>query len=323
MKIAPVDLAGLARLIISPECRSIGILTGAGVSVASGIPDFRSPGGMYDSLQPDLITASPAERALMFQDPTYVVSWDIFHNNQFPYLEVRRPFILGTREETWKATIAHRFAELLHTKTQKLTRVYTQNIDGLDRQCKKIPQEKIVSVHGSIAEATCENCGHQADFDQFCDAIRSNIKDIYKQDAQAPETSTPILCTKCQLPFVKPRTVLFGRSLPSEFFECVQEDLPSMDLLIVAGTSLVVSPANSIVYSVPDTTVRAVINREPVGADLGIDYSVNAKRDFFARGNCDEVFLELMEHLGWTDELVAILDILPPSSASLVRQTTG
>jgi NAD-dependent deacetylase sirtuin 2 len=320
MKIAPVDLAGLACLILSPECQSIGILTGAGVAVASGIPDFRSPGGMYETLRPGLITASKAEKALLFQDPTYVVSWNIFRNNQFPYLEVRRPFILGTREETWKATIAHRFAELLHTKANKLTRVYTQNIDGLDRQCKKIPPERIVSVHGSIAEVCCENCNHQADFDEFCDAVQFNIKDIYKLDAQDPETSTPILCTKCQLPLVKPRTVLFGRSLPSEFFERIQEDLPLMDLLIVAGTSLVVSPANSVIYSVRDTAIRVVVNREPVGAELGIDYSVNTERDFFAKGNCEEVFLELIQHLGWMDDLVAILDVLPPSSASLVRQ---
>ena len=84
---------------------------------------------------------------------------------------------------------------------------------------------------------------------------------------------------------MKPRTVLFGRSLPSEFFERIQEDLPLVDLLIVAGTSLVVSPANSVVFSVPDTTIRVVVNREPVGAELGVDYSVNAKRDFFANGN--------------------------------------
>jgi NAD-dependent deacetylase sirtuin 2 len=322
MRITPVDLAGLARLILSPECQSIGILTGAGVSVASGIPDFRSPGGMYETLRPALITASKAERALMSQDPTYVVSWNIFRNNQFPYLEVRRPFILGTREETWKATIAHRFAELLHTKTHKLTRVFTQNIDGIDRQCKNIPPERIVSVHGSIAEVCCENCNHQADFDEFCDAVQSNIKDIYKLDPQAPETSTHILCTKCQLPLVKPRTVLFGRSLPSEFFERIQDDLPTMDLLIVAGTSLMVSPANSVVYSVPDTTVRVVVNREPVGAELGIDYSAKPKRDFFLEGNCDAVFLELIQHLGWLDDLAAIVDVLPASSARLVRQAT-
>ena len=128
--IFPKDLAGLARFILSPECKSICMLSGAGVSCASGIPDFRSPGGMYDTLQPGLITATKEERALMSLDPTYVVEKNMFLANSFPYLEVRRTFILGTESKKWKATIAHRFAELLHTKTGKLTRVYTHRRTG-------------------------------------------------------------------------------------------------------------------------------------------------------------------------------------------------
>jgi NAD-dependent SIR2 family protein deacetylase len=80
----PVDIASLARYILSPDCQSIALLTGAGVSVASGIPDFRSPGGMYDTLRPDLITCSTHERLLLERDPTYVVSWEIFQANSFP-----------------------------------------------------------------------------------------------------------------------------------------------------------------------------------------------------------------------------------------------
>jgi NAD-dependent SIR2 family protein deacetylase len=95
---------------LHPDCRNIALLTGAGVSVASGIPDFRSPGGMYDTLKPELLTATSHQKRLMERDPTYVVSWDVFQHNACPYLEVRRPFILGTRDQTWKATIAHRFA---------------------------------------------------------------------------------------------------------------------------------------------------------------------------------------------------------------------
>jgi NAD-dependent deacetylase sirtuin 2 len=62
----------------------------------------------------------------------------------------------------------------------------------------------------------------------------------------------------------------------------MQEDMPGIDLLIVAGTSLVVSPANSIVRAVPDTTVRVIVNREPVGAELGIVYNEHTQttRDF-------------------------------------------
>jgi NAD+-dependent protein deacetylase sirtuin 2 len=314
----PVDIASLARYILSPDCQSIALLTGAGVSVASGIPDFRSPGGMYDTLRPDLITCSKYERLLMEGDPTYVVSWDIFQANAFPYLEVRRPFILGTQRRQWKATIAHRFAELLHVKTNKLTRVYTQNIDGLDRQCVLIPDDKIVSVHGTISKASCEDCGTEMDFESFCGEVSRNIKDIYKVDPDAPETSTPVLCRTCEKPLVKPSTVLFGRNLPDEFWNCARKDMPSLDLLLVAGTSLVVAPANCLVYNSAENAKRVVINLDPVGQELGIDYSnSNDSRDLFLQGPCDDIFLELIQELGWLDDLN--VDTLPESSAKLVE----
>jgi len=81
---------------------------------------------MYDTLKPQLITATEKERSLMEHDPSFVVEKNMFFQNQFPYLEVRRPFILGTAEKRWKPTISHRFAELLHTKTGKLSREYTE-----------------------------------------------------------------------------------------------------------------------------------------------------------------------------------------------------
>lgn len=322
-----MDIAGLARFILSPECNSITILTGAGVSVASGIPDFRSPGGMYATLRPELLTAPSWQQQLMAREPTNVVHWDIFQDNAFPYLEVRRPFILGTRNHQWKATIAHRFAELLYTKTKtttksksKLTRVYTQNIDGLQHQCDELPLEKIVNVHGTISEASCEGCGHDMDFDTFCDKVQSNIKDIYNIDSgAAPSKSTPIVCPNCNKALVKPRTVLFGRSLPSEFFERIQEDLPTCDLLMIAGTSLVVSPANSLVYQVPQHTIRVVINDEPVGHELGIDYGPTPQRDFFAQGECETFFLNLIEELGWLQDLKSKMDKLPPQSAERLQ----
>ena len=305
-------LAGVAKFIMSPECKSIAVLTGAGCSVAAGIPDFRSPGGLYSTLQPEKITATPQQRAAMTRDPMSVVMREMFFANALPYLEVRRPFILGTRERTWQATAAHRFMELLHVHTGKLTRVYTQNIDGLDFQCEDLPTELIVPVHGSIGRVACESCGHEVDFNSFCDDVSRSIKDIYNVDDAAPPESTPIACASCSKPTVKPTTVLFGSELPAEFFTKSAEDLPQVDLLIVAGTSLVVSPANSVVYRVPETAVRLIVNDEPVGAELGVDYGPDAKRDVFARGECDAVFLELMRHLSWLQHLD--VDQLPEAS---------
>ena len=210
-------------------------------------------------------------------------------------------------------------AELLHTKTKKLTRIYTQNIDGLDRQCEEIPSNKIVCVHGSIAQVSCEGCHEDMDLTAFCEQVREKIKDIYHPD-QGPPTSSPIPCPHCCQALVKPKTVLFGRSLPEEFFVRAHEDLPTLDLLIVAGTSLVVSPANSLVYQVPDSTIRVVVNAEPVGRELGINYNSGdgSGRDFFAQGNCDQVFLDLIKELGWYDDLKLKKHLLPPKSQDLL-----
>ena len=97
MRLASRDVQGVAAYLSSDACQRVVVLTGAGVSCAAGIPDFRSPGGMYDTLRPELITATPQERAAMTRDPTCVVLKDMFLQNQFPYHEVRRPFILDTR----------------------------------------------------------------------------------------------------------------------------------------------------------------------------------------------------------------------------------
>ena len=144
-------------------------------------------------------------------------------------------------------------------------------------------------------------------------------RNIYKVDPNAPKESSPIFCENCGEPFVKPSTVPFGRPLPSEFFENVSGDLASLDLLIYAGISLVVLPANQFVFSVPDDTVRVVVDVNPVGSKLGVDYSPNPKRDFLAQGPCDQVFLDLITVLGWLDDLKAKRDLLPEASVKLIE----
>jgi NAD-dependent deacetylase sirtuin 2 len=160
------------------------------------------------------------------------------------------------------------------------------------------------------------------ELDTFCDEVSKSIKDIYNIDADAPKDSSAILCRSCQKPLVKPSTVLFGRSLPEAFWSRSEEDLPALDLLIVAGTSLLVAPANGLVYKAGMNTKRVVINLEPVGAELGIVCSAGGlgnNRDLFLQGKCDEIFLELIQELGWLDDLP--VDTLPESSADLVRKT--
>mmetsp|Transcript_61555 Transcript_61555/g.71931 ORF Transcript_61555/g.71931 Transcript_61555/m.71931 type:complete len:576 (-) Transcript_61555:87-1814(-) len=315
----PQNLKEMADFILSDKCQSIAILAGAGMSKASGIPDFRSAGGLYETLRPEELTASEEERMLMANDPTAVFDRHLFLKNPLPCLELERSFILGTREARWRATIAHRFVELLHQKTGKLTRLYTQNIDGLESQCTDLPREKVVCVHGSMHRAACEMCGEEADFDEFCDDVQRNIKDISGQDPSAPPESTGIPCKTCTYNAVKPVVVLFHSSLPEEFFTRANEDIPNVDLLIVIGTSLTVAPANTLVCHVPPTCMRMVVNNEPVGIQLGIDYGEQSTRDFFARGYCDDVFLDLICHLGWLSDLEKFAEDLPESSLSLLR----
>ena len=215
---ASLDLAGTAEFLKSGACKSVYVLTGAGASTGAGIPDFRSPGGMYDSLRPELITATEAQRKRMRMDPVNVVMKDMFFQNQFPYLEVRRPFILGTQQQQWKATLTHWFMRFLEEEGL-LKRLFTQNIDGLDYQTG-ISRELVTNVHGSLARVSCEGCGYEMPFDDFCAQVRTNVKDIYRTDPTAPAESSNINCPRCNAPLVKPNTVLFGSSLPSEPLDC-------------------------------------------------------------------------------------------------------
>ena len=291
------------------KVKKICLLTGAGVSVSSGIPDFRSPGGMYDTLQPELLTASAHERLAMHEDPTYVVSMDLFENNQVPYLELRRPFILGVAEKKWKPTIAHAFAQILDRKGM-LTRLYTQNIDGLDYQLG-IDPEKIVAVHGSLGRVECEFCQAEMETDVFRSAVAANIKDIYDIDKNAPKSSSNIHCPHCKMSGVKPATVLYGGNLPGTFFECMERDKDAVDLLFVCGTSLTVYPAASLPEEVSDKTTKCLVNLELVGSEV----------DVFLQGKCDEVFLEMIHALGWMDDLLNLdpKDTLCKNSNSLIQ----
>ena len=318
----PTNIQQVGDFIQSDQCRKILVLAGAGMSVSSGIPDYRSADGFYASLDASKITASPAEQQAIRLDPTVALQQPLFLENPLPCLELKRDFILGTHAQRWKATLAHRFVELLDSKTHKLARLYTQNIDGLEDQCTDLSSSKVIPVHGSMDRAECASCGARGDFDTFCGKVQSQIKDLTLQDESAPTESTPIVCSQCGQATMKPAIVLFRSSLPTVFFDSVPDDVEDVDLLIVMGTSLQVAPANSLVWRVPKSCLRVLINREPVGEHLGMRFDDRAKRDFHAQGDCEEVVLELMQHLGWLEELgpLASNGLLPESSAQLLEE---
>ena len=278
-------LSRIAHGILSDSINNIVVLTGAGISCSTGIPDFRSPGGMYDTLRPDLITATAQQQNAMRSDPTAVVDIRLFSQNQFPYLEVRRPFILGTQMKKWKPTLGHFFIKVLADKG-KLRRLYSQNIDGLDGHAA-VPKHLLVTVHGCIGSAACESCKTPVDYAEFAHNVRTKIRNIYDAtDPEAPTISSNIVCKKCNKPQVKPATVLYGTQLPRRTFECLNEDFNDrenqVDLMIIAGTSLTVQPAAGWVQSLPPGK-RLLINLEAVGEELGLDFT----KDHFLQGTCD------------------------------------
>jgi NAD-dependent SIR2 family protein deacetylase len=321
----PTSLDDVANFIQSEKCNNILCLTGAGMSVASGIPDFRSSNGLYATLDATRLTATQEQIEAIQENPSFSLDQHLFLENPLPCLEVNREFILGVQDRKWKATLAHRFIEFLQTKLNggkgKLVRLYTQNIDGLEDQCPGIGHQLRIAVHGSMDEAECANCHAKMDFNHFCELVRRQIKDITGQDPSAPKESRAIICESCSHNTVKPSIVLFRSRLPDEFFNNVPNDVEDIDLLIIMGTSLAVAPANSIVWRIPKSAMRVLINRERVGRHLGFDCRSN-DRDFFARGDCENVALDLMEKLGWLGELRPLLEQneLPESSAKLLKE---
>ncbi|HEV2076007.1 MAG TPA: NAD-dependent deacylase [Thermoleophilaceae bacterium] len=193
----------LAELLRGSE-RAVA-LTGAGVSVPSGIPDFRSPGtGLWENVNPMEVAHIDAFRA----DPDRF--W-AFYGERFAALHDRRP------------NPAHEaLAEL--ERRGLLRGVITQNIDRLHRAGGS---RNVVEVHGSIEWSVCPVCGRRERLDGVLAQLRGG-------------RSTP-LCRSCRRP-LKPDVVLFGELLPEEAMEEARRLAAEADLLLCVGSSLEVYP---------------------------------------------------------------------------------
>ena len=140
-----------------------------------------------------------------------------------------------------------------------------------------------------------------------------------------------IKCEACGRPGLKPATVLYGSDLPQSFADGLDEDFAETrrigpvsgteeeegSLLIVSGTSLTVSPANSVVPRSGATHPKLVVNREAVGDEFGLDFGNG--RDVFAEGDADDGFIALAAELGWLEELAAYAPQMAEASAELIR----
>ena len=242
-------LAGVASLIASPSTRNIIILAGAGISTSASppIPDFRSPGtGLYSNL---------ASYNLPYAEAIFDIAY--FQRHPQPFFTLAKHLYPGN----FKPALAHYFLTLLQNQG-KLKRVFTQNVDTLER-IAGVDGEKIVEAHGSFASSTCIVCKHTVDSDW----IRAKVE--RGEIARCPRAKCPGRKNgkgkaECEGGLVKPDIVFFGESLPSRFFRCIP-DLKTCDLLIVMGTSLQVQPFASLIDAVPGDCPRVLINLERVG----------------------------------------------------------
>lgn len=302
--------------IKSGKISKVVVLSGSGVSTITGIPDFRSKGGLYDTLKPDILTATTKQKRMLLNDPTMVVNYKLFKENQFPYLEVRKPFILGSFQKRWSPSISHFFFKILEDRGL-LQRLYTQNIDGLDN-LTGMSNELIVQLHGSITQISCEFCGAEYDKNKFISKLQMNIRNIYDPtDMSSPQISTHIHCENCGSAGIKPSTVMYGRKIPNSVYKNLNEDLASVNLLIVVGTSLSVSPACEFVNAVKPSVHRLVVNNEVVGENLGMQFNNKKSKDAILLGNSDESFLLFLNELGWINDLYKYTHLMCENSLKI------
>jgi NAD-dependent deacetylase len=229
------DLARATELVA--QAKRVAVLTGAGFSKPSGIPDFRSAAGLWAERDPFEV----ASLAAFQRDPDGFYSW-----------------LRGLLDTVLVAcpNPAHlALAEL--ELAGRLNGVVTQNIDGLHQRAGS---RRVFELHGNLRGATCLECGRQVPAEPLLPTARRG---------KAPRCS-------CGGPF-KPDVVLFDELLPQGMLWLAHKALDECDLLIVAGTSLEVAPACELPLSVARRGGRIVIvNLEPTYLDEQADVVLRA-----------------------------------------------
>ncbi|CAN9507307.1 unnamed protein product [Ophioblennius macclurei] len=263
-------LQDVARSLKERRCKRVVVMAGAGISTPSGIPDFRSPGsGLYDNLQ---------QYQLPYAEAIFEINF--FHQNPAPFFALAKELYPGN----FRPNLTHYFVRLLHRK-ELLLRMYTQNIDGLERQAG-IPPEMLVEAHGTFATATCTVC----------------LRKYQDQDLRPDVMSGKVpKCPTCK-GVVKPDIVFFGEELPGNFMRYLS-DFPRADLLIVMGTSLEVEPFASLAGAVRPSVPRLLINRDAVGP---FAWS-RRPQDVVQLGDVVGGVKALVDALGWGAELDALM----------------
>ncbi|KYQ92793.1 NAD(+)-dependent deacetylase [Tieghemostelium lacteum] len=272
--LSEMNLAGIANYISTGKAKNIIVMTGAGISVAAGIPDFRTKGtGLYSTL---------GKYNLPY--PEAIFDIDYFKENPQPFFVLAKELYPGS----FNPTPVHHFIKLLHDKGL-LLRNYTQNIDTLER-IAQIPEDKLVEAHGSFATAHCISCR------------KEHTKDFVKDEIFSERVPK---CIDCKDGVVKPDITFFGESLPSRFSHCSSQDFDKCDLLIVIGTSLKVQPFASLI-NFPKNVPRLLINFEVVGKSFGYGgFKFDDPSNYLDCkwiGDCQKGIQDFVDLLNWTEE---------------------
>lgn len=214
---------------ILQQAKQAYVLTGAGISTESGIPDYRSPKtGLWTKVDP----MKTATVSVLMSDPDYF--W-LSNLPRYKYIaEMGRP------------NLGHRALATLEEKGL-IEGIITQNIDGLHQ---KAGSRKVWELHGHLRSVRCMYCANEVSFKAAVSMV--------EQTNSAPK------CEKCG-GILRPNIVLFEDPM-DETFSTVSEFLPRSDLLIIAGTSLQVYPAASLPQFVNNLII---INLEPTRFDSG------------------------------------------------------
>lgn len=219
------------RAILQDMRRGVAF-TGAGISTECGIPDFRSPGGLWTRNRPIDFETFLARRDMRAE------AW-------------RRRFAMEDVFGAARPGRGHRaLARLLGEG--RLAGIVTQNIDGL-HQASGVPPEHVVELHGNTTYATCLDCGARHEL--------AWVRARFEADGEAPD------CRECGGP-VKSATISFGQPMPAPAMARAGELTAARDVFLAIGSSLVVWPAAGFPVQARRAGARLVIiNREPTELD--------------------------------------------------------
>ena len=222
--------ADLARLIA--DARRLVVFTGAGISTESGIPDFRSPGGVWSRMKPIYFQEFVADAAKRRE------AWERAFSGRAGWVG-RRP------------NAGHDAVARLVTQG-KASAVITQNVDNLHQE-SGVPGDRIIELHGNASYATCLDCAERHDV--------AELKDRFLKAGEIPD------CRRCG-GLVKTATISFGQPMPAEPMARAEAASLACDTFLVLGSSLVVHPAAGFPLLAKRNGARLVIvNREPTDLD--------------------------------------------------------